>query len=786
MPGSLLGTSVRRVEDPDLIRGRGSYVDDLRVDGTLHAAFVRSPFAHATITAIDTTEAEQAPGVVAVYTAETLDAANVPTFIALNPACDRPPLSGTRVRYVGEPVAMVVAATARQAADAVELVDTDYDDLPVVAEPEAALAQDAPLLFEYLGSNVAAGQRDADESDPFAEAEVVVRARMVNQRVAVAPIEPNAILAEPGLLTGAALTVHLASQMPHVARSQIAAYAGLGEDAVRVVTPHVGGAFGAKAPVQPEHAAVISAARMLGRPVRWTETRSEAMLSMQGRGQVQWAELGLRRDGTFVGLRARVIGEAGAYAGFGGGLAIGPTGWMATGTYTIPQLRYDALAVLTNTANVGAYRGAGRPEAAAMLERMVDIAADELDMSPVEIRRKNMIAPDAFPYRTLTGMTYDVGDYDLPLREALRIAGYDDLLAEQARRRERDDVRQLGIGIAIYVEITGGAGGEFGSVRINPDGTATVMAGTSAHGQGHATTFSTIVADRLGIALENIEYVQSDTARVPRGGGTGGSRSGQLGGSAVRTAADAVEEQARRLAAEMLEAAPEDLELTDGAVRMRGVPDRQVTWVELAAHANETGQELGAALDFKSEGATFPFGAHVSVVEVDTETGFVTPLRHVAVDDCGRVMNPLIVNGQQHGGTVSGISQALWEAFRYDEEGTPVTSTFADYAMPSAADTVSLEVSNTETPSPLNPLGAKGIGESATIGSTPAVQNAVVDAVSHLGVRHIDLPCTPDRVWATIQRARAGDGAAPWTEPPAAFATLPVRRAGDDVSGAEI
>ncbi|MGH3443951.1 MAG: xanthine dehydrogenase family protein molybdopterin-binding subunit, partial [Nocardioidaceae bacterium] len=692
-----MGTSVRRVEDPDLIRGRGSYVDDLRVDGVLYAAFVRSPFAHATLSAVDTSEAEQAAGVVAVYTAETLDAGNVPTFMSLNDACARPPLSGGRVRYVGEPVAMVVAATARQAADAVELVDVDYDELPVVVDPEAALAEDAPLLFEDLGSNVAAGQRDADDSDPFADAEVVVRARMVNQRVAVAPIEPNAILAEPGSLTGAALTVHLASQMPHVARSQIAGYAGLAEDAVRVVTPHVGGAFGAKAPVQPEHAAVISAARMLGRPVRWTETRSEAMLSMQGRGQVQWAELGLKRDGTFVGLRARVIGESGAYAGFGGALAIGPTGWMATGTYLIPQLRYDALAVLTNTANVGAYRGAGRPEAAAMLERMVDLAADELGLSPVDIRRRNMIAPDAFPFRTLSGMTYDVGDYDLPLREALRVAGYDELLAEQARRRERDDVRQLGIGIAIYVEITGGAGGEFGSVAINADGSATVMAGTSAHGQGHATTFSTIVADRLGIAIENIEYVQSDTARVPRGGGTGGSRSGQLGGSAVRTAADAVEEQARRLAAELLEAAPEDLELADGVVRMKGVPDREVAWAALAAHAEQTGQELGAALDFKSEGATFPFGAHVSVVEVDIETGQARPVRHIAVDDCGRILNPLLVTGQQHGGIAQGMAQALWEQMLFDADGNPITATLADYSMPSAAEFPSFDTANTQT-----------------------------------------------------------------------------------------
>jgi carbon-monoxide dehydrogenase large subunit len=790
MPGSLLGNAVRRVEDPDLVQGLGSYVDDIRVEGALHAAFVRSPFAHARVVSVDTAEAEKAPGVVAVYTAETLGAGNVPTFMALNDACAREPLTGTTVRYAGEPVALVIAEDVRAAVDAAELVDVDYEDLPAVTDAEAALADDAPVLFDDIGSNIAAGERDADPSDPFDEADVVVRARMVNQRVAVSPIEPNAILVVPnGSPTDCAehqLTVHLASQMPHAARSQLAPFTGLDKDAIRVVTPHVGGAFGGKPGLQPEHAAVVTAAQQLGRPVKWTETRSEAMLSMQGRGQVQWGELGLRSDGTIVGLRARVVGEAGAYGGFGGGLAIGPTRWMATGTYRVPQLRYDAIAVLTNTADVGAYRGAGRPEAAAMIERLMDMAADELGISPVEIRRRNLIPPEAFPHRTVTGMTYDIGDFDMPLREALRIANYDGALAEQARRREAGETRQLGIGIAVYVEITGGSGGEFGSVQINADGTATVSAGTSAHGQGHATTFSQIVADQLGIAMGDIRYVQSDTALVPRGGGTGGSRSGQLGGSAVRRAAEAVEEQARQLAAELLEASPDDVELADGEVRMKGVPDRGVSWAALATHARDTGQQLGAALDFKSEGATFPFGAHVSIVEVDTDTGFVTPLRHIAVDDCGRVMNPLIVNGQQHGGIVSGISQALWEGFVYDAEGTPLTSTFADYPMPTAADTIALEASNTETPSPLNPLGAKGIGESATIGSTPAVQNAVVDAVSHLDVRHIDLPCTPARVWAAIRDARAGTLADPWTEPPAAFATLPVREGDEAVSGAEI
>jgi len=788
MPGSLLGNAVRRVEDPDLLRGRSTFVDNTRVEGVLHAAFVRSPFAHATITAVDTSEAESAPGVVAVFTARTLDAGPVPTFGSLHDACARPPLSGERVRYVGEPVALIIAESARAAVDAVELVDVDYDDFPTVTDPEAALAVGAPVLFEGIGSNVATGARDRDESDPFVDADVVVRARMINQRVATSPIEGNAIVVQPGTPDSdePTLTIHLASQMPHNARGQLCGYTDLDADQIRVISPHVGGAFGGKAGLLPEHAAVVTAARSLGRPVKWTETRSESMLSMQGRGQIQYGELGLTRDGRIVGMRARVVGEAGAYGGFGGALAIGPTHWMCTGTYVVPQLRYDALAVLTNTADIGAYRGAGRPEAAALIERLMDLAADELDLSPVEIRRRNLIAPDAFPYTTGTGMTYDCGDYDLPLREALRIADYDALLAEQAERRASGAVRQLGIGIALYVEVTGGAGSEFGAVQIHPDGSATVRAGTSAHGQGHATSFSMIVADLLGIEMSAIRYVQSDTAQVPRGGGTGGSRSLQLGGNAVRTAASAVLEQAKLLAADLLEASADDLELIGGTFGVRGVPDRGAGWADVAAFAQSRGEDLSAALDFTAEASTFPFGAHVSVVEVDTETGFVTPLRHIAVDDCGRVLNPLIVSGQQHGGAISGMSQSLWEEFVYDDAGTPLTSTFADYAIPSAADVPDLEVSNTETPSPVNPLGAKGIGESATIGSTPAVQNAVVDAVSHLGVRHIDLPCTPERVWRAIQQARSGTLPDPWREPPAAFATLPTRDADRMESSADI
>jgi carbon-monoxide dehydrogenase large subunit len=441
---------------------------------------------------------------------------------------------------------------------------------------------------------------------------------------------------------------------------------------------------------------------------------------------------------------------------------------MAQGPYVIPRLRFDAIGVMTNTAPVGAFRGAGRPEASAALDRILDIAATELGIAPEEIRRRNLIPSAQFPYQTQTGVTYDNGDYLVPLEAALRIADVESARTEQQRRIDAGESKLLGIGVATYVEITGFGGSEFGSVQVHDDGSATVMSGTSSHGQGHATSFSMIVADRLGIPLDKITYRQSDTAIVRTGGGTGGSRSLQLGGNAVSKAADELHEKALAVAARMLEANVDDVTLDDEGFGVAGVPDTHVSWPELAAYAHEHDGGLGVDTDFTQNGATFPFGAHVAIVEVDVETGQARPLRHVAVDDCGRILNPLIVAGQQHGGAIQGISQALWEEMVYDERGTPITSSFADYAIPTAADGITLETSNTETPTPVNPIGAKGIGESATIGSTPAVQNAVVDALKHLGVRHIDLPCTPERVWREVQNPRSDL----WREPPAAFERL--------------
>ena len=783
MAGSILGTAVRRVEDPELLRGRGTFVDNLargRSD-VLHAVFVRSPFAHAEITALDTSQAAASPGVVGVFTADDLGEQPVPLFAQASDAVPRYALARSRVRYVGDPVALVVAETRAQAVDALELVDVDYEPLPAVVDPEAAAEPGAPEVHQELPRNIAI--RRLGEGDPLDDAELVVRARLENNRLATAPIEGNAILADPTPDdAGHRLTVWVSSQHPHLGQRLFSTFTGLDASAIRVVAPHVGGAFGGKAGVSPDHAAVVGAALALGRPVAWTETRSEAMLSMHGRGQVQYAELGLTRDGTITGLRARVVGDCGAYAGFGGSFAAGSTRTMGQGPYRIPRVRWDGLSVVTNTAPVGAFRGAGRPEAAALLERLLDLAADDLGLAPEEIRRRNFIAPEDFPWKTYAGATYDSGDYDLALTEALRLADVDGARGEQARRRETGDARQLGVGIASYVEITGFGGQEMGYVEIHDDGSATVRSGTSAHGQGHATAFSMIVAERLGLDLDRITYEQADTAIVPSGGGTGGARSLQMGGQAVSQAAGELLERARELAAELLEAAADDVEVADGGLAVRGVPTSSVGWGDLAANAAERGEPLVVSSDFKQEHATFPFGTHVAIVEVDTETGLVTPLRHVAVDDCGRVVNPLLVAGQQHGGSVQDISQALWEEFVYDDEGTPLTSTFADYAMPTAADTTMIEAHSTETPTPYNELGVKGIGEAATIGATPAVQNAVVDALSHLGVRHVDIPCTPMRVHAAIRAAAVGD-ADPWREPPAAFSDTTVvdEEAPDDV-----
>ncbi len=765
--GSILGNPVRRTEDPAVLTGKALYFDDLEVPGQLHVVFVRSTMAHARIESIETADAASMPGVVAVYTAADLELAPLQGFVMLPPVFSRPPLAKDTVRFVGDIVAAVVAESRAQAVDAAENVVVDYDPLPVVLDPEAALADGAPLLFPENGSNLAIAFDFGDDPTVLDGADVVVAGRFVNQRVAAVPMEPNGILVRPDPDTGG-LLVHVPTQAPFGVRDPLAAAVGLEPDKVRVIAPAMGGGFGAKAGMYAEFVITAKAALALGRPVKWTETRSENMVAMtQGRGQVQLVEMGLKRDGTIVGVKAKVICDAGAYPGIGAFLPF-LTRTMAQGTYAIPKVQLNAVSAATNTTSTGAYRGAGRPEATALLERIVDMAADELGIDPVEIRRKNLLPPEAFPLTTVTGANYDVGEYAKALDEAVRVAGYDELRREQAVRRERGDGKQLGIGVSTYVEVTaGGLFQEYGAVEIHPDGTVTATVGTSAHGQGHETAFAMIVADLLGVPMEAVRIVQSDTALVPRGTGTMGSRSLQTAGSAVYRASEVVLDKAKTLAAHLLEANVDDIVLTDdGRVGVAGVPATALTWAELAVAAGDgakrpEGMEpgLASALDFNQGEATYPFGAHVAVVEVDTETGRVELVRHVAVDDCGRILNPLLVNGQQHGGIAQGVAQALFEAVVYDDDGNPLTTNLMDYAMPSAAELPSFEASNTETPTPLNPLGAKGIGESGTIGSTPAVQNAVIDALSYLGVRHLDMPLTAERVWSAIEHARAGTGA---------------------------
>lgn len=761
--GSILGNPVLRTEDPRILRGDAGYFDDLEVDGLLHVAFVRSTIAHARIESIDTTESAGMPGVVGVYTADDLDLHPHQGMPLLPAELSRPPLARDVVRFVGDIVAAVVAETRAQAVDAAELVIVDYDPLPTLVDPEAALADDAPALFTDHGSNLAI-HLQFGEDDPaiLEDADVVVEARFVNQRVAPVPMEPNGILVE---VEGEdRLTVHVPTQGPHGVRDTLAGALGLNPDHVRVIAPAVGGGFGAKAGLYVEHIVTAAAARALGRPVKWTETRSENMTAMShGRGQIQYVELGLKRDGSFTALRGRIVQDAGAYPTIGAFLPY-LTRSMGQGVYRIPKVEISAKSVTTNTTPTAAYRGAGRPEAAAMIERIVDMAAVELGRDPVDLRKQNFLPPDEFPVTTATGANYDVGEYEKALDEACRVAGYDDLRREQDERRQRGDVRQLGIGVSTYVEVTAfGQFQEFGAVEVNEDGTVTAIVGTAAHGQGHETSYKMIVAELLRVPMDAVQVVQSDTKLVPRGGGTGGSRSLQIGGSALYKTSELVVEKAKRLAAHLLEADVDDIVVhDDGRVGVAGAPGTAMTWAELAAVATDDAKlpdgmdpGLRAELDFNQGSTSYPFGAHIAVVEVDTETGNVELVRHVAVDDCGRVLNPLLVAGQQHGGIAQGASQALYEGVEYDEDGNPRTANLMDYAMPSSAEFPSFEASNTETPTPLNPLGAKGIGESGTIGSTPAVQNAVVDALSIFGIGHLDMPLTAERVWRAIRDAQS-------------------------------
>jgi len=752
--GSILGTRVRRVEDPALLRGEGTFIDNVAPADALHIAFVRSMTAHGRIESVDTADAEAMPGVVGVFTGADIDVGPLGSNPMLTPQVLQPLLAVDVVRYVGEPIAVVVAQTKAQAVDATEAVWADVEPLDAVIDPEAAV-DGSVLVHAGAGTNVVLDQGDpVGPEQLFGDGVVVVSERLRNQRMAAAPLEGRVAAAR---WDGDHLTQWACTQGAHGTRKELARLFGIDRSQVRVITPDVGGGFGAKHGTTPEELVVTWLARRLGRPVRWAETRSENLVGMvQGRGQVQHASLAGTRDGKITGYRLDVVQEAGAYAGQGALLPF-MTRLMAPGCYAIDDVAVRIRSVMTNTSNVGAYRGAGRPEAAAAIERMVDRFAAEIGMDPVEVRRRNLIPADAFPLMTATGGAYDSGDYQAVLDAALEAAGYDELRAEQSRRRQAGDIRQLGIGVSVYVEITNVLQEkEYGSVEITPDGGAIVRTGSSAHGQGHHTAWAMLVSDRTGIPMERIEVRHGDTDDVPRGGGTGGSKSLQIGGAAAAEAAELVVETAKRLAADLLEADPADVvhDPAAGTFAVAGAPVSAKGWADLAGAAPAAGLDrLFAETDFVAGGSTFPFGAHVSVVEVDTETGEVRVLRHVCCDDAGTIINPLLFDGQVHGGVAAGIGQALFEEIRYDDEGNPLTTNFADYALPSAAELPSFDRVAHETPTPHNPLGAKGIGEAGTIGATPAVQNAVVDAVSHLGVRHIDLPLTAERVWTAIQHA---------------------------------
>ena len=753
---SILGTRVTRVEDPDLLTVGGMYVDDLAPADAVHAVFVRSEMAHAEIRGIDVSEAFATDGVMAVFTAADLELeAKPPSMGMLNQQMLRTWLASDRVRYVGEPIAVVVATSLTAGTDAAGMVLVDYEPLPAVISPADALSGDT-LLFPEAGTNVAFQVPISTGDDFFDGCEVTVDLAFRNQRMAPCPLEPRATVARWDADRDGEhrLTQWATTQGAHGTRDMLAAATGVEPGRVRVICPDVGGGFGAKNGGYPEDIVVALVARELGRPVRWAETRTESMLGLvHGRGCDFTATIGGSRDGRVIAYRVESIQDGGAYPEVGSVLPF-ISRIMASGVYDIGNVDYYATSVVTNTVPVGAYRGAGRPEAAAAIERMMDAFAAEIGMDPVEVRRCNFIRPEAFPFTSPTGAEMDTGEYDRAITAVVEAADYAALRVEQARRRATSDEPWLGLGWSTYVEIANPlANAEFGSIEVRPDGSAVVLTGSSSHGQGHHTAFAQVASDITGIPFDRIEVRHGDTDEVARGGGTGGSKSLQAGGSAVFQAGEAVVERAKAIAAELLEASQADIVLdTDtGRFSVAGTPVVSTDWPAIASRFHDEHREtLRAEADFQPPGATFPFGAHLSMVEVDRETGQVKILRHIACDDAGTMVNPLLVEGQVHGGVASGIAQALMEEFVYDADGNPLTATFMDYGIISAAELPSFERIAQETPTPRNPLGAKGIGESGTIGATPAVQNAVIDALAHLGVRHVDMPTTPERVWRAI------------------------------------
>jgi carbon-monoxide dehydrogenase large subunit len=777
-----VGQSVRRKEDARLLTGATNWTDNIQLPGTLHMQIVRSPFAHARITRIDLSAALAMPGVVAAFGPEELGADNA-KVLCVWPVVDDivmpefPALAVGEVRHVGDCVAVVLATERYLAADAVEAIEVDYEPLPAVVDMEAALADGSPLVHESAGTNHCYTKHYVcgDYAAAAAAADVVVKRRFVQQRLIPSPMETRAVVAAPMGASGE-LTVWTSTQIPHVLRVVMSLATGIAENRLRIVAPDVGGGFGSKLQVYREELLAVKIANRLGRPVKWVESRSENMVATHhGRDQVQFIEMAARRDGTILGMKVELLANMGAYLQLltPGIPLLGQT--MFNGIYKMGAYDFTCTGVFTTTTPTDAYRGAGRPEATFAVERIVDELAAELSIDPMELRRKNWITHDEFPYTTVTGETYDSGNYEAATARALELFDYDALRAEQAQRRSSGDPVQMGIGISTFTEMCGlapsrwlaemkyAAGGwEHCTIRILPTGKVELVTGTAPHGQGHATAWSQIASDTLGIAVDDIEVILGDTRQAPYGMDTYGSRSLAVGGVAIVEAAEATIAKARIIAGHMLEASPEDLEFVDGSFRVKGDPDaaktiQAVAWEAFTSHdlPDGTDPNLFGASTVDPQVFSYPHGTHLCAVEVDTETGMTTIRSYVAVDDIGVQVNPMIVEGQIHGGLTQGIAQALWEGASYDEDGNLTTASLADYLLPTAVDVPHYVTDRTVTPSTTHVLGTKGVGEAGTIASTPAVMNAVIDAVRPLGVTDVLMPATPQTVWRAIQAARS-------------------------------
>ena len=768
-----IGAPIKRRDDPRLIQGLAHYVDDFNPHGTLHMALVRSPYGKANIRSVDISRAKAAEGVVAVYTHEETKGIGPVPVGGLVPDAkvpNQPILADKQALFAGEPVVAVVAKTRYGARDAAELVEIDFEPLDAVVDLEAALEPGSPKVHEAYESNEAFiwGIAGGDVEAGFREADVIVKERITNARVAPLALEPRGVLAH--YLPGEdKMTLWTSTQVPHKVRTLVAIQIGMPENRMRVIAPEVGGGFGSKLNIYREEALAAFVSRELGLPIKWVESRSENfMATIHGRGQVGDVEMGLKNDGTITAFRYNVLADCGAYYQLLTIAIFTLTGLMLPGPYKIANIEMNATGVFTNKVATDAYRGAGRPEATYILERMMDIAAIKLGMDPVEIRRKNFPDKSEFPFSTSAGLLYDSGDYHQALDLALEAADYPAMRAQQEEARK--DGRYLGIGFSTYVEICGmgpsaalgGQGWESARVRVEPTGQATVFSGASPHGQGQQTSFAQIVADGLGIGVDDVTVIHGDTDVVPYGVGTFGSRGTVVGGSAVVYARDKVRAKMTKFAAMEFEAAEDDIEFEDGKVFVRSAPEKSTGFAEIAMMAysaiklpEDTDPGLEETHFFEPSNFTFPFGTHIVLAEVDPETGEVEILRYVAVDDVGNMINPLLVHGQIHGGIAQGLGQALEEEMIYGEGGQPLNASFMHYALPKANRLPRFELLHTTTPTDVNPLGAKGVGEAGTIGSTPAVVNAVLDALSPFGITHIDMPLRPERLWRAIAEKRA-------------------------------